>query len=230
MHGFLPPSLSGTTYAYLAKSYSSLTTRHGALRTCHKAISVTQRDRGPEYARTCYMCCISEPQLKNQLSRLKGQTGDGPRSRNQGGLPQEPDTITSCMRFPQATDHSITSMQCKLVRTLDRHGTWWKKNHNAHLYIMSRFVIFLLRRGSSSTKSRNYNGCLACFYAYTKIAGVSWAGDSDKLLNIAGIMLFIDIRKKKLILERNTQQTVGNREVMKSGCMTGSLSITSTCT
>ena len=115
--------LSGTTYAYLAKSYSSLTTRHGALRTCHKAISVTQRDRGPEYARTCYMCCISQPQLKNQLSGLKGQTGDGPRSRNQGGLPQEPDTITSCMRFPQATDHSITSMQCKLVRTLDRHGT-----------------------------------------------------------------------------------------------------------
>jgi len=59
-------------------------------RTCQTALSVTQKDRSREHAGTSHMCRSSEPQLRIEESS-NGQTGDGPRSRNPGGLSQKPD-------------------------------------------------------------------------------------------------------------------------------------------
>ena len=59
-------------------------------RTCQTALSVTQKDRSREHAGTSHMCSSSEPQLRIEESS-NGQTGDGPRSRNPGGLSQKPD-------------------------------------------------------------------------------------------------------------------------------------------
>lgn len=116
---------------------------------------------GPGYARTCYMCCISEPQLNNQGS--KGRQGMVQDPETKGGYLRNR-TRSRAVRVshrPQATppQHYSNAMQAGLDTGQVQYAIE-KKNHNAHLYISC--PGFLLRKGSSM----QYGGCLACLCIY----------------------------------------------------------------
>jgi hypothetical protein len=103
------PYLPSYLTLYLKLHYAN-NTIHGANNTLqdrlHSQLEIDGltgvRRRQPGYARTCSMCCASEPQLKNQVSRRRHSMVQDPET--EGGLPQETATIITWNAMQAGTD------------------------------------------------------------------------------------------------------------------------------